>query len=75
MSDPLLPAGISLGSGVAEDGGPTVVIDLGKLLQLGDVTVKIVLPVRQAHVFAALVHRQADLAARGVFSAVAGGRP
>lgn len=58
MSDPLLPSGISLGSGVAEDGGPTVIIDLGKLLQLGDVTVKIVLPADEAMTFGERVYRQ-----------------
>jgi hypothetical protein len=62
MSDPLLPSGISLGSGVAEDGAPLVLVGLGTLLQLGNARVTLSLRPRQARALAALLLKQADTA-------------
>lgn len=57
--DSLLPPDIKITSGTALDGSPAVDIDLGKLLQLGDVSAHIVLPLLQAKILGSRIIEKA----------------
>jgi hypothetical protein len=57
MSDPLLPDGITVSAARTVDEKDAVHIDLGKLLRIEglDLTVALVLPLRQAEIFGSAI--------------------
>lgn len=62
MSNPILPPGIRVGSGIGTDEHPVIRIDHSASCPDGQITVTTVLSLRQARAYAALIERQTRLA-------------